>query len=290
MGVRKIIAILILAVVGLRAANLGDYFYAEEHYFEAVTEYKRQLCFKTYDSRDEILYKIARASYAAGQRELTLDYLIEIVTNAERSTADYQSTILLARLYWDTYDYPAMRRVLEFYRGFLADDYQKRLEYVKAWTYIYQADWHNATAVLQVLDSLQYISLIQEIQGAEKVPQKSRTLALISSLIIPGSGQLYAGDYKNALYAFLLVGSITASIVYDVISEAYFIAIVKYLFLYTRYGRGALAHMSKQIDRENIDRIGNYLKEVSSRYPKPLDILESTMPTGPLSGEAFLEP
>jgi len=88
--------------------------------------------------------------------------------------------------------------------------------------------------------------------------------------ILPGSGQLYAGDYENALYSFLLVGVITASLIGNIYQKAYLVALVKYLFLYSRYFKGGLGNLVRKIDRENVSVIGGYLKRYLKNTPSLL--------------------
>jgi len=58
------------------------------------------------------------------------------------------------------------------------------------------------------------------------------------------------------------------------VEEAYFIAATKYLFLFSRYSRGGLRNIARKIDRDNINRVGDYLKTVSVKYPSPIELLE----------------
>ena len=64
------------------------------------------------------------------------------------------------------------------------------------------------------------------------------------------------------------------SIISNVIDRAYFVALIKYLFIYSRYNNGTLVNLAKKVDRDNNDAIGNYLKTVSQKYPAPLELLK----------------
>ncbi len=106
------------------------------------------------------------------------------------------------------------------------------------------------------------------------MPQKSASVAIIMSRIVPGLGQFYAGDLRNGLNTLILVNAIRCSILWDLYGGAYFLAAVKYFFLHTRYAKGALRNLEYYVEKHNVDALGEYLKKVSDNYPKPLVLLE----------------
>jgi len=270
----KVIAIfyLLLSVI-LAAADLGDFYSEKDLYFEAITEYKRQFYFNQSGKQDELLYKMAKVYYQAEQSQLAEEPLIEAITNSEASQSDRECLKLLATIHWDNYDYNAMRKVLTLLSSQSDSIQQNQIEYITAWTYIYQADWPQGIECLQSVRFIETSDLIEDISNVSTVPQKSKKMASLISNIIPGTGQLYAGDFQNALYSFLLVGSVEASIIWNIVEKAYFIAATKYMFLFSRYSKGGLKNLARKIDLENIDRIGYYLKDISEKYPKPVDLL-----------------
>jgi len=253
--------------------NLGDYFFGHQHYFEAITEYKRQLFLRQYDSEDAILLKMAK-TYRAGGQDLTAEeVLLQAISNDETSANDTQCYLELARLHWDNYNYEQMRHILDYLGSNSNYQNKQMIDYIKAWTYFYEANWSEGLALL---DSVQFIDSEKmqiDIAGVHDIPQKSRTLTVVMSNIIPGTGHLYARDYPNALYSSLLVGGTTISIISNLIDQAYFVALIKFLFIYTRYTNGTLIHLAKKVDSDNIDALGNYLKTVSIKYPDPLKVL-----------------
>ena len=271
---KVIILILLLVPYLLTAMNMGDFYFEKNLYFEAVTEYKRQLYFNQSGKQDELLYKMATAYYQGKQSHLAEDPLIKAVTNSESSMTDRKCLNLLATIHWENYDYEAMRTVLDIISNQSDSIRQNQINYITAWTYIYQADWQQGIKYLGPVNFTDVSGLIDDIENVHTVPQKSRKLASLMSNLIPGSGQVYAGDYQNALYSFLLVGSVETSIVFNIIKRAYFIAATKYMFLFSRYSRGGMKNLARKIDIDNIDRIGYYLKDVLEKYPDPLDLLQ----------------
>ena len=272
---KKVITFCYLLLPALMvAADLGDYYSEKDLYFEAITEYKRQLYFNQSGKQDELLYKMANVYYQAEQSLLAEEPLIDAITNPESSQSDRECLKLLATIHWDNYDYDAMRKVLTLLSSQSDSIQQNKIEYITAWTYIYQADWPQGIECLRRVHFIETSGLIDDVSNVSTVPQKSKKVASLMSNIIPGTGQLYAGDFQNALFSFLLVGSLEASIIWNIVEKAYFIAATKYMFLFSRYSKGGLKNLARKIDLENIDRIGYYLKDISEKYPKPVDLLQ----------------
>lgn len=256
------------------AENLGDYFHSKKNYFDAITEYRRILFFKDYDNKDDILYKMGRTYYDWGKLREAEDMLLHITGTFRIADLNREGMILLSKIHWDSYHYEAMRAVLDQLSLDLNNESKLQVEYIRAWTYIYQAQWEIGMEILRGLDDGQYNALVEDLNHVYELPQKSVFLAGMLSKILPGAGQLYSGDYNNALYSFLLVGSISASMIWDIYQKAYFTSFVKYLFLYTRYSKGSIYKMKSAIVRKNVNRTGDFLKSLSDKYPKPIEILE----------------
>ncbi|MCF7885035.1 MAG: hypothetical protein K9M80_00950 [Candidatus Marinimicrobia bacterium] len=270
---RKIIIYTLFPLL-LFGNELGDMFAKNGYYFEAITEYKRELSLNNNVNRDSLLFKISQLYYQSEKREQAEKYALKIVFNNQESKLETKSLILLAKIHWDKYDYTAFRNTLDFINTRTDSVYICDIHYIKAWSYYYDADWKKGNQIVKSLNLEYKNSLLKDIQAVQSVPQKSKQFAVVASSIIPGSGQLYAGDYENAAFSFLLVGSIGGSIIWNVIQHAYGIALVKYIFLFNRYYKGGLHNLANKIEKDNINRIGNYLKKIGKRYPDPIEKLE----------------
>ena len=258
----------------LYGTSLGDYLYRQGAYFEAVTEYQRQLYFGGYDSEDQLLLQLARAYHAGGQGSQAAEVLIQAVSNDEASPHDRDNMILLARIRWEAYDYEQMRQTLTLLRPMVTSEQAQQLIYIRGWSYIYQGRWAEGLEQLGACELECARDLAQDIERIGEVPQKSAVVAISISKLVPGLGQFYAGDIRNGLNTLILVNAIRCSIVWDLYGRAYFLAAVKYFFLHTRFANGALYNLQHYIESHNVDALGVYLKNVSDTYPKPLELLE----------------
>jgi len=254
--------------------NLGDYYAGKKYYFEAITEYKRQLFTKDYTNKDKVLYKISLLYFRSNRKVKAETYLTQAIFNKKHTDYDINCYILAAKIHWDNYDYKIFRNTLTQLQTTLDSGRCDTLEYIKAWSYYYNAQWKQGNQIIDSLNLSFSDSLLADINRIAHIPQKSKVLAGIMSTILPGSGNLYAGDHKNALLTFGLVGSIGGSIIWNIIKRAYFVAASKYLFLFRRYYKGSRKNLLHKIEKENVSRIGDYLKSISSHYPDPIKKLQ----------------
>ncbi|UCH62219.1 MAG: hypothetical protein JSU77_10475 [Fidelibacterota bacterium] len=269
----------LLLAGSLNSANLGDYLYRQGAYFEAATEYQRQWYFGQYDSEDQLLYRLAQAYHAGGQISQAAAVLIQAVSNDETSPYDRDNLIFLTRINWEAYDYEQMRRTLALLQPAVTSEQAQQLIYIQAWSYIYQGHWAEGSEHLNAC-KLEYAqNLAQDIERIGDVPQKSVALATGMSRLLPGLGELYTGDLRNGLNAFVLVNAIRCSIIWDLYGGAYLLAAVKYFFLHTRYANGALRNLEYHVESRNVDALGNFLKTLSDSYPKPLELLKDMSTT-----------
>ncbi|NQT96807.1 MAG: hypothetical protein HQ562_03610 [Candidatus Marinimicrobia bacterium] len=266
-----VLVLCILLSLG-QAQTAGDLFYNLGFYSEAITEYKRSLFFCDNCDQNLINYKIAKCYYKNDQSQESEEILLKIINNSAENELVKNSLLFLGTIHWDKYYYDELRAALNKVIPLLDTTYVQDIEYLIAWTYIYEANWEQSKAVLQELEYPFVDNLIVDIINTKDVIQKSTMDARYLSIILPGAGQLYNRDYKNALFSFLLVGSIEASIVYDLVNKAYISALFKYLFLFTRYSKGSRYVMESKIARDNVSRMGDYLKTMAIKYPDPTKI------------------
>lgn len=196
--------------------------YAHEKYYDAVTELKRLLYFdksETYNYKANILigksYKQG-GKFADAVRHFTLAEI-----NAANSDELYYSRIENVRvnILRKTTD-----RALNLLNS-LEDDnrYSSKkdeLNYWRGWAYIFADDWENAAFSFGKIDNQHELKLLAEKVEHEKY---SVNFAKIISMIIPGAGQIYAGEYVsgllslgwNVLWGYLTIKSFVDDRIFD---------------------------------------------------------------------------
>ncbi len=118
-------------------------------------------------------------------------------------------------------------------------------------------------------DSLKVSEIFKQVKKIHKKinPKKAKIL----SMIMPGAGQLYLGDYKNALNSFLLNGTIVATGVYwagvYTVVDAYFFT-ANWFFRYYKGGylRAKMTAEEKLFNADNL-----YLNQLMGLAEKKLE-------------------
>jgi len=196
--------------------------YADEKYYDAVTELKRLLFFdknEIYNYKTNMLigksYKLGgkfndavrhftiAEIYAANSDELYYSRIENVRTNILRRTTN-QALELLNSLE-DDERYSTKKDVLNYWRG---------------WAYIFADDWENAAFSFAKIDNDHKLKLLAEKVEDEKY---SVNFAKIISMIIPGAGQFYTGEYVsgllslgwNILWGYLTINSFVDGRIFD---------------------------------------------------------------------------
>jgi len=192
----------------------AEYLQESGDYYRAITEYKRFL-FYWPDHPDAALcrFRIGR-SYLLGS-----DYTRAISVFQE--LLNESPTGLQSR--WIAYDYAAALYGNERYTPaiFLLNEaeqtepsitIQQSIRYSRTWCHLEQRDILTARSLWPDPDNPIRIALDNLTEGNTKNPQ----LAGILSAVLPGSGQIYAGRWRDGLVSFLVnglfIGAITAAI------------------------------------------------------------------------------
>ncbi len=193
---------------------VGDRFFAVQNYPAAITEYQRALYLNPRTSYQPYLWlQMARCYKQLGNYTTSADYLKKILhfplSPSVRETIRFHLalTYLLAQK-------PALAN-LEFFKleKQTADSLREvTFRAFRLLTLILQHQWALAlqeARQLRPLFSAEAQPILQRIiaqlsELAEHPHLKSPTIAHRLSTILPGSGQIYAGDWRNGINAFLL--------------------------------------------------------------------------------------
>ena len=196
--------------------------YADENYYDTVTELKRLLYFdksETYNYKANIL--IGKSYKQGGKFADAVRYFTLAEINAANSDELYYSRIENVRV-------NILRRTTDRALSLLnslEDDnrfFSKKdeLNYWRGWAYIFADEWENAAFSFGKIDNQHELKLLAEKVEDEKY---SVNFAKISSMIIPGAGQFYTGEYVsgllslgwNVLWGYLTIKSFVDDRIFD---------------------------------------------------------------------------
>ncbi len=194
--------------------GLGDSFFTEEDYYRAITEYKRFLFFFPKSLRtEEVLWKIAK-SYLNGKKwDEAISAGDDLINKFPDSTLAADIFFLKGLCYSEKKEFSQARRFFQKAQerspaSFISNESQWQI----ALTYLKEEKWKEATEEFQKINKTSKLypkaeSFSQGLSALNEIPQKSPGIAGILSAILPGSGHLYCGRYRDAIIAFLLNGS-----------------------------------------------------------------------------------
>ncbi len=179
------------------------------HYYQAVTEYERFIYYNPdHPSVSEARLKIAFC-YKLGEQ---YSKSIELFSTLINEYPGQEYSIVAAYNIGDCYrldgDYEeALIQFNAFVEDYPDHPLADKAQWNSAWIYIDMEDYPSAKDHLfLVRESSTYQSSAQELASAIEelphLPRKSPRLAGFLAAVIPGSGHLYTGEKKQALFTF----------------------------------------------------------------------------------------
>ena len=196
--------------------------FADEEYYDAVTELKRLLYFdesEAYNYQANIL--IGRSYKQGGKFADAVKHFTLAEISAANRNEIYYSRIENVRV-------NILRRTTKQALDLIIslEDDEKfsskkdELNYWRGWAYMFADDWQNAAFSFGKIDSEHELKLLAEKVEGEKY---SVNFAKIMSMIIPGAGQFYTGEYVsgllslgwNVLWGYLTIKSFVDDRIFD---------------------------------------------------------------------------
>ncbi|MCF8243147.1 MAG: hypothetical protein K9J16_17360 [Melioribacteraceae bacterium] len=268
---KTLLGILLFPVLLFAQNNLERQFaYAENLfesglYYQSITEYKRLLFF---DDQNEYSYsvnlKIGLAYKNGAKYDEAVEYFSKALINAEDSdqTFECKTEIIRTNILRKTFN--RAHELLDELE--LNSDYLKiknDIYYWRGWAYMLDDDWESAS------NEFAKISQDHEIKKLcdEVINDKySVTFAKVISYILPGSGQIYTGNYLsglmslswNALWGYVTINSFIQDRIFD--------GIVVGDLLWLRFYRGNVENAGKFAEMKNIDIANKALRYLQENY------------------------
>lgn len=255
--------------------NLADHFIKIGNHDAAITEYKRFLFFHPRETRAaEVYYKIGQSYREQGLWQDAIIAMRNAVLHASKKEikSDYQLNLAVTLIASGNYDLARLELIKVSIRHPFGPFYQRAI-FLQAVAFIYQFRWEEAQEVLEeyttdeILDSL--------FNRAINLPRKSTRIARVLSSILPGTGQIYAGNWKGGLNAFLLNGTLGYVAVDGILDQNYVDAFMWAYYILFRYYRGnvyragtSVNDFNERMSRRAADNILRYLQEIANRQGK----------------------
>jgi TM2 domain-containing membrane protein YozV len=262
--------------------TLADKFFDLKFYEEAITEYKRYIHFNAATEEESYAYyKIGLAYRNKHNLKKSLEALEASVQAAISDSVREERKIDIAVTYLAEGRYNKSKFVLLKLIAFSnIPEIRRKASFFLGIAHLYCYEWKSArdaleiyfkeggnTGIAHTVDTL--------LSCAENINYKSPATAKWLSTLIPGAGQMYAGDVGDGINALLLNGANIYFVVYKLLQEEYGNAYLIYFFLFRRYYFGNIYHArkeakdyNKRINEQTADSLFNLLQAMESNQNK----------------------
>jgi len=229
---------------------LGDQLLSSGHFDEAITEYKRYIFLNYGDNSPAASFAYFKMGLAYRQLELWGESL-QALRNSVQTEGDYfqrdkkritlavtllasgnssEAEFLLLRT--ELYSpFPEIKAKAAFFRGISLALAKKWKEAQEA----FQACAQTTSSMIDVEEVNHLVTLVEKAQGHRyKSPKLAKTL----SSVLPGMGQIYAGDFLKGLNALALNSLFGYIVVSDILQKDYWDFLFNSSFLFWRFYSG----------------------------------------------------
>lgn len=263
-----------------KALEIAEKFFNSENYYDAITEYRRYIFFNSEKKDDSISYthyKIGLAYRNQGKWDESLNALRRSIQTANTEHIRDERKIDLAVVLVACGNYSAAEFYLIKVEMFSnIPELRQKAAFFRGVSAIYSFKWEQARNAFKIYfnnhPERKYAELGKKLDflldKAQNLKYKSPKLAKILSTILPGSGQIYSGDWCNGINALAVNTATGYLLVNDLIKRRYLDAIFNSLFLFERFYRGNRYHAeesskkyNKNINQKLIKKILEIIKE-----------------------------
>jgi len=239
----------------------SQFFLAESLFFNkqydlAVIEYKRLFFFDSssqQDSRLRLHYTITllKKDFLSGYEE------IERLLN-DFPELNTESRLLLTKELIDAGNYTL---ALDILKPIEDDTLKKKL---LGFGYLFNHQYYNALNEFKETDN----NLAMEIEKYIKRPERSLTRAMLFSALVPGAGEVYAGDFKRGIQDFVLT-FLSGFFVFKAIkNKEYVDAGIVFSFAFNRFYFGSISNAAGIVQKKTEESEKEWLDYIKEKYYK----------------------
>ncbi len=244
---------------------LADHYAKLNNYDAAITEFKRFLFFHPDDDKVPAIYhRIGILHRNQGLLTEAIDSIRQAVirTSDKDQKSEYQIDLGVTLIANKNYDLARLELIKVLFRN-PSEALYKRALLFQGVTYIYQFRWEEAQEAFK--NYTQDEQLDEFFLKTDNLPYKSKLVAKILSGILPGSGQIYAGNWKSGLNALALNSALGYVTVDSILDQNYVDAILWTYFIFQRYYKGNLYRAGRAVDEYNGEVNRSYADSILTR-------------------------
>jgi hypothetical protein len=182
-------------------SGFAEHLYTSKDYYRAISEYKRESFFEENTLKKRWAdYRIGESYRKSGRAEKSVPYFVNAAWFGVPDSLTDSCVLSLARSYIDMGSFETARGILDS----LGKETPEKAA-LAGWSYLLEGDFENAGPLFSSADRGPLADLTAV---GQKTRWKSPRTAAVMSAVIPGSGQIYAGGYKQGAISLLLHGLI----------------------------------------------------------------------------------
>jgi len=246
--------------------NYAQKLYNEENYFDAITELKRLQYFDSSDKYSFTSNFLIGECYKQGAKfSDAINYFVsaEICADNINDLYSAKEEIIRTNILRRT-----TSRALELIDALENDKHfenkTNQINYWRGWAYIFADDWDNAVVSFSKINSNHELKLLCEKTSDDLY---SVGFAKGISILIPGAGQIYTGEYFsgflsfgwNVLWGYLTINSFADDRIFD--------GLMTGSFLWMRFFNGNLQNAEKFAIEKNWEISNRALEYLQFEYP-----------------------
>ena len=252
--------------------SMGSHFFKLGNFDAAITEYKRFLFFHPADPRTAETYRNIGIAYQEqghwGEAVAAMRTAVQHASNPEEKSK-YRLELAVIFIAAKDYDLGRLELIKARMRNPSAPVHRHAL-FLEAIALIYQFRWAEAGEVLRNYTTDEKLDTL--LENAVNAPQKSARLAKVLSAILPGAGQVYAGNWRSGLNAFALNGVLGYLTVDAVLERHYVDAALWAGVIFSRYYRGNIYRAEEAVLQFNLQQSRRASKVLLQRLQEIADI------------------
>lgn len=236
-------------------ASFGDYLFDKEDYYNAITEYKRELFF--HPESETIKFKIAESYEKNGDIRNATEYLKELGLKYYNDQELMERISLsLAKNYIALGEYSLARIELIDLQN------KEQKAYLMGITYLFEKRWGQAGSEFEKMGD---VKLVEFARKGETLPVYSPRKAGILSAIIPGAGHIYTGKIKTGIMSFIVTGVSGYLTVLNIKNKDYKSALLIGSLGLNRFYFGGIQSAIKSANRTNEERENRYINRLKCK-------------------------
>ena len=190
--------------------SFADYLFNEKKYDESATEYLRVLHLYEIDKKDKnyLNYKIGLSLSKANKYRVAGKYFNFCLDNKDDTSMFNKALVNHSYNFFKIGNYLKSNKIIDEYKE---NDKDKLLNSLQLCNYFFLKDKKHQSLLKQKLNSnIPYIPNVkQRLEKMIKTKYKSPLIGGLMSAIIPGSGRIYAGRFKEGVQSIVSFASIT---------------------------------------------------------------------------------